>query len=671
MIKQLQELEENNMEQTTIRSVITPNDKFVRSVFEINKAYLIDIYQREYRWKRENVETLLNDIEVRFNQHTRRKVDPKEIQEDVQANFEPYYLNTFLTHTTAANVSIVDGQQRLTTLLLIIIKFFKMLEILEQDPTNHRKTFTKQSIEKLILERDDFGEAEKFKIFNTNREDVFRSILNGLEFKPGRDETQQRILMNYKVIDQYYEKFFAPPEDSSFPFEITKLTYYITYLLDRISIVEIKIEKQKNVAMIFEVVNDRGLGLKPYEILKGKLLGELPNEQKEKANEIWVELQNKYYAAEIKNSTESKIDLDMFFQTYFRAKFANSEKDYEKYESDYHYEIYRDPQIRKYFKNFEDQNHLYRIITEDIKYFADLYFRLRTEYENEYLIYNKLLDQNQQYLLIMSTVTYEDADLENKISRVAQKFDQFHSIIRLMDIYESQKFQRLIYPLIKDVREGDISDIDQAFDTKLLEALVEEGAVQKDEANSLDDLFTYDRFKNVRNRWVNFSKYVLLRIDRTLAQDLDKPSYAGGALKDLEDHFNKTTRKIYGMHLEHIYAYNDSNKAMFLDEHGIFDEQEFIATRNKLGMVLLLKDRQNESSNNESYSNKIDTYSKSNFIWNEMMVGHLHGVDAKKLPEWSVEKIHATETGAFPLEKVESRQQSLFKAIKQIWLEEL
>lgn len=83
-------------------------------------------------------------------------------------------------------------------------------------------------------------------------------------------------------------------------------------------------------------------------------------------------------------------------------------------------------------------------------------------------------------------------------------------------------------------------------------------------------------------------------------------------------------------------------------------------------MVLLLKDRQNESSGNEPYNKKVDTYSKSNFIWNEMMVGHLHGVDARNLPSWGVEKIAPDQTGAFPKEKIEARQESLFKAITQI-----
>jgi uncharacterized protein with ParB-like and HNH nuclease domain len=111
-------------EQSSVRSLITPLDQTLRSVFNATRSYFIDIYQREYKWTAENVKTLLNDIEVRFAQHKRRKIEPKEIQEGVLERFEPYFLNTYLTSTTAANTSIVDGQQRLTTLLLMLIKLY-------------------------------------------------------------------------------------------------------------------------------------------------------------------------------------------------------------------------------------------------------------------------------------------------------------------------------------------------------------------------------------------------------------------------------------------------------------------------------------------------------------------------------------------------------------------
>ena len=656
-------------EEKTIRTVITPNDQFLRQVFSISKAYYIDIYQREYKWTRENVETLLKDIEVYFEQHERTKTDPRDIQAEVQGHFEPYFLNTYLTHSTATNISIVDGQQRLTTLLLILIKLCQILKSVESDKTYSDRTFSSQTLEKLIFESDDFGDATRFKIFNENREGTFRKLVESKPVEP-KDETQKRIKENMDAISEYYDLFLASERENK-RYDLIKLTYYISYLLDRISIVEIKIEKQQNVAMIFEVVNDRGLGLKPYEIIKGKLIGNLPAEQKEHANSIWTKLQDDYFNAVLKNSTEAKIDLDMFFRTFFRAKFADSENEYDRFEGDYHYVMYRDPKIRAYFQDFADRNLLYRRIIEDIKYFAELYLWLRTTYDNEYLIFNKLLDQNLQYLLILSHVTVNDTARDQKITGIARKFEQYHAILRLLDVYESSAFQRMVFPINRDIRDCAILEAKVVFDRELIKNLAEAEVVQKGEVNTTADLFTYEKFKGVRNRWTNFSKYVLMRIDRFLTQQLDKPSYASGPLDELEEHFNKTTRRKYGMHLEHIYAFNNSNKELFTDENGIFDEQAFNNTRNLLGMVLLLKDRQNESSSNEKYQKKFERYKKSNFIWNELMVGHLDVVDQRNIPaEWFLECIDPDHNGAFPRNKVESRQRSIFAAIKKIWLDE-
>ena len=133
------------MDEKTIRSVITPNDQFLRAVFSTSKAYYIDIYQREYKWTAENVRTLLDDIAIRFGQHNRTKIEPRGIQADVQANFEPYFLNTYLTHSTSTNISIVDGQQRLTTFLLILIKLYQILKSIENNSINAGTTFSSQT----------------------------------------------------------------------------------------------------------------------------------------------------------------------------------------------------------------------------------------------------------------------------------------------------------------------------------------------------------------------------------------------------------------------------------------------------------------------------------------------------------------------------------------------
>ena len=54
-----------------------------------------------------------------------------------------------------------------------------------------------------------------------------------------------------------------------------------------------------------------------------------------------------------------------------------------------------------------------------------------------------------------------------------------------------------------------------------------------------------------------------------------------------------------------------------------------------MGMVLLLKDAQNLSSNNDIYRDKLDDYGCSNIIWNEILAGELPDVDTACLPRLS------------------------------------
>ena len=651
-------------ETNVVRSLITPQDQTLRNIFNVQRSYFIDIYQREYRWTEENVKTLLNDIEVRFLQHNRQKTNPEEIQRDVLERFEPYFLNTCLTAMTAANTSIVDGQQRLTTLLLILIKLYLILKNVEEDPAKRAKTFTSEKVEQFIFETNDFGQAKRFKIFNANREDAFRALIEGRQIEP-RDETRRRISKNFEIISDYLDRFLRSGPAGAY--DLPKATYYITYLLDRISVVEIRIERQDSVAMIFEVVNARGLGLKPYEILKGKLIGCLPGAQKEKANHVWTELQDQYFAAALRNTTERTIDLDLFFRTFFRAKFADSETNYEKFEGGYHYEMYQNPKIRKFFGEFQDRDLLFQRITEDFRYFADLYLRLRTGYDEEYLIFNKLLDQNQQYLLLLSNILRNDPNEKAKIRAIARKFDQIHVILRLLGAYDSNEFQRLIYPLNAAIREKDITVALGEFDKALIGVLEDAGLITVGQYKEASELFEYQRFNGVANRWPNFSKYILMRIDRYLAQMIGRESFASVDLPALENRFNRAGRARFAMHLEHIFTQHAANKALFMKD-AVFDESAFQQTRNLLGMVLLLKDSHNLSSNNDVYAGKRDTYSMSNLIWNELLVGHLPDIDVRRLPpELQLQKIEPSAEGVFPHDKVEERQKAVFAAIKAIW----
>ena len=69
--------------------------------------------------------------------------------------------------------------------------------------------------------------------------------------------------------------------------------------------------------MVFEVINDRGIRLRPYEILKGKLLGEIDRGEVDQDVDIWDSSLN-----EIETRAEGEVD--DFFRTCLRSRFADT-----------------------------------------------------------------------------------------------------------------------------------------------------------------------------------------------------------------------------------------------------------------------------------------------------------------------------------------------------------
>lgn len=89
--------------------------KTVRQLLD-NTKYTIDYYQREYRWEEKQVRELLDDLTSKFQedydeQHERRQVE----------GYGHYFLGSVIISKRDTLNFIIDGQQRLTTLTLLLI----------------------------------------------------------------------------------------------------------------------------------------------------------------------------------------------------------------------------------------------------------------------------------------------------------------------------------------------------------------------------------------------------------------------------------------------------------------------------------------------------------------------------------------------------------------------
>lgn len=103
-----------------------------------------------------------------------------------------------------------------------------------------------------------------------------------------------------------------------------------------------------------------------------------------------------------------------------------------------------------------------------------------------------------------------------------------------------------------------------------------------------------------------FKRYFFARIEKFI--------YASTNMEMKHNLYNLVlnTGSNNGFHIEHILAYNNENLQKFIDE------DEFERERNRLGALLLLKGRDNITSNNESYNDKLVSYSNT-LYWNESL----------------------------------------------------
>lgn len=244
-----------------------------------------------------------------------------------------------------------------------------------------------------------------------------------------------------------------------------------------------------------------------------------------------------------------------------------------------------------------------------------------------------------------------------------------HILLRLKNQYDSSSFlPNYIIEICPKIREKDIDEITKQFDKVVIGKLEEQEVIQKGTLSKIGDLFSTFTYQSLVHQNKILSKYILLRVDDTLSKSMGRASLVTDSTIDLENLFNRTNRKSYELHLEHMYAHNERNEVLFLNDEGEFDYIKFDKLRNQFGALLILKDQHNLSSGAEVYEDKMEIYGQSNIIWNEILVGEVPEIDLRKLPFNFTFTIHQPNAdGLLDITAIESRQRELFGLIKYIW----
>lgn len=452
-----------------IANKIDAKDKKLAEVLN-GQRYKIDVFQREYRWQRPQIEALISDLSSSFTKsyHEGDTIDDYN-------SYDCYYMGPIvLCVDEKGDLSIIDGQQRLTSLTLLLIylnHLQKRLDLVDD--------LTKEIESYLYVKK---GGKKTLVINVETRNEVINKLITGIDLPTDNIDIQSESIQN--ILDRYNDIATLFPTELN---NVQRLPLFIEWLLEKVVLVEVRAYSMDNAYSIFETMNDRGLSLNPTEILKGYLLSKIvenssENEEKaEDANKFWTERINKMRTI---TSTEN-VDMD-FFRAWLRAKYADTQRSRKTGSENEDFELIG-TQFHSWFKNNTSKIQLtkaldyYFFIKSDFDFYSSLYIRI---YKNKYT-YNTICPElylnsiysiadSLSYPLFLSSITKIDDEsiIDSKISIIARFIDRYANIRTLQNKNITQSSIRIgIYELVKQIRNTNESSLANILDSEIQKLL--------------------------------------------------------------------------------------------------------------------------------------------------------------------------------------------------------
>ena len=290
-------------------SKLNIDQQTIKELFTNKRAdFLIPDYQRPYAWDISECQTLWDDIFLfAFPDDDFSKFDPEG---------DEYFLGPIVTFKNSDNkLEIIDGQQRLTTLMLLLRAFYSFFGNMKDD--NSKKTA--EDISKCIWKTDEFGtpDINKLKIdsevTSDDDKDEFLSILKtGIVV----DSQKSAYARNYRFFTKQINTFLV-----QYP---TYFAYLPNRLMNNCILLPIEAESQETALRIFSTLNDRGKPLSDTDIFKAQFYKYYKeNDKKDEFIKRWKQLEEISDKIFSSVSGSSMDELFTRYMYYERAKMKN------------------------------------------------------------------------------------------------------------------------------------------------------------------------------------------------------------------------------------------------------------------------------------------------------------------------------------------------------------
>ena len=236
-------------------SKLNIDQKNVRTLFSEKKTdFLIPDYQRPYAWGEKECQTLWDDLFL--------FAFPDDDCDKFNSDNDEYFLGPIVTFMNDdGKKEIIDGQQRLTTLMLLLRAFYAKYGKMMDD----KSVKTSKMIEQCIWKTDEFGDPDKtaLKIDSEVATDKDKDeFLNILKSGVVNDDDKSAYAGNYRFFQNKINEFLNayPAWFSLFPIR----------LMNNCILLPIEAESQDTALRIFSTLNDRGKPLSDADIFKAQ-----------------------------------------------------------------------------------------------------------------------------------------------------------------------------------------------------------------------------------------------------------------------------------------------------------------------------------------------------------------------------------------------------------------
>lgn len=541
------------------------------------RKYKVDYFQREYRWGRKQIEQMLADFQSTFEEFHAPNDTPKEVK-----NYGFYYMGCIIC-TGGSVKKIIDGQQRLTSLTLLLI----YLNILQKKAVTNEED--RVPLDEMIYSKA-FGE-KSFNIDVDDRASCMKALLKeDKNYKP-ENESTRNMLERYQDIEELF------PDD----LKEEALLCFITWLIEKVLLLEIDTPSDDEAHTIFLTMNDRGLSLNSAEMMKAYIIQQVAEADRIQVNHMWQDNINRIKSASAYDTSGLVNTQDVeFISTWLRAKYADSMRDNKRGAKDGDYELLGDKFHTWVLKNARSRMNLttpqnYKdFVLIEMTRVTDIYLRMK-EYGSkltegyEEVFYNANRDLTYQTMLAIAAIGNDDPkDVVDKKIRMTAKFVDDFATIRIMNSgkvnWKTNRYS--LFPVMQNIRNTDCKTIGMIYVRALRRMDVTVEGISK---------FSLNQFSR------RYMLHILARFTSYVNVLMGNPSHF--------DEYVDRERWGNSYDIEHILP------DRFEDYKDSFtDRDDFESSRSQIGNLLLLTRDKNRSYKDMKYSDKVQRYAGDNIL---------------------------------------------------------